>query len=62
MHDLMSFNMLYGVNLLDLIFTDNDALAVFTQKLDLVQADDALFIDVYENRKIYLPGIDFLFS
>jgi hypothetical protein len=36
MSDLMSYNVLYGMPLLDFILRDKDACASFLQKLDLI--------------------------
>ena len=36
MSDLMSYNILYGMSLLDFILRDKDSCAFFLQKLDLI--------------------------
>ena len=36
MSELMSYNVLYGLSLLDFILRDKDACASFLQKLDLI--------------------------
>ena len=44
--DFFSFNVLYGMTLLDFILRDKDASASFLQKLDLIQIQDKIFMNV----------------
>jgi hypothetical protein len=45
MFGLMSFNILNGMSVLDLILRDKDATAALLQKLDLIQTQDQIFMN-----------------
>jgi hypothetical protein len=62
MSDLMSYNVLYGMPLLDFILRDKDACASFLQKLDLIQTQDQIFMDVSQTFPSIQSGVDHVLS
>jgi hypothetical protein len=62
MLDLMSYNVLYGLSLLDLILRDLDAYAFFLQKLDLIQTQDEIFMNVSQTFPTIQSGVDYVLS
>ena len=62
MLELTSYNVLYGVSLLDFILRDKDAYAFFLQKLDLIQTQDEIFMNVSQTFATIQSGVDHVLS
>ena len=62
MLDLMSYNVLYGMSLLELILRDKDACTSFLQKLDLLQPQDQIFMNVSLTIPIIKSGVEHVLS
>jgi len=62
MSDLTSFNILYGMSMLDFILRDKDATATLLQKLDLIQTQDQIFMNVSLTVPLIQSGVDYIMS
>ena len=60
MSDLTSFNILYGMSMLDFILRDKDATATLLQKLDLIQTQDQIFMNVSLTVPFIQSGVDYI--
>jgi hypothetical protein len=62
MLELMFYNVLYGISLLDFILRDKDACGSFLQKLDLIYPQDQIFMNISQTFPMIQSGVDHVLS
>ena len=62
MSEIMAYNVLFGMTLVDFILKVPDARRFFLAKLDLIQASDEVYLDISQGFKEIQSGIDFVMS